>query len=170
VTNDIAVGLRIPLSRAEQLKRQHGCALASLAGDDVIEIPSVGGRPPRESSSQMLVAITEPRVREILELVVNELKSTEYAMRILAGVVLTGGGARLKGVAEVAEDVFGVPARIGVPDRVSGSFDAVVDPAYAAALGTVITSAAEPGGMRMRADHPFVETVHKVREWVDSLL
>lgn len=170
ITNDIAVGLRVPLSRGEQLKRQEGCALASETSDDPIEIPTVGGKPPRESSRQMLAAIIEPRVREIFELVVNELRSTEYSSRTPAGVVLTGGGARLECVSEVAEQVFGTSARIGLPDRVSGSFDAVADPAYAAAVGTVLSTAAASGGSRFRAERPLAETVQRVKQLVDRLL
>lgn len=170
ITNDIAVGLRIPLSRAEQLKRDAGCALVSEATDEAIEIPTVGGRPPRESTAQMLAAIIEPRVREIFELVVSELKSTEYSNRVPAGVVLTGGGARLACVSDVAEEVFGASARIGLPDRVSGSFDAVADPAFAAAVGTVLSTADAVGGSRLRADRPLAETVQRVKQLVDRLL
>ena len=170
ITNDIAVGLRVPLTKAEQLKKEQGCAMAAAATDDAIEIPTVGGRPPRESSHQMLAAIIEPRLREILELVVNELRSTEYGSRTPAGVVLTGGGARLSCVADVAEEIFGAPVRVGLPDRVSGSLDAVVDPGYAAAVGAVASTLAAPGGSRMGGDRPIKETVQKVRQWVDSLL
>ncbi|MFH1501919.1 MAG: cell division protein FtsA [Candidatus Eisenbacteria bacterium] len=170
ITNDIAVGLRVPLSRGEQLKRDEGCALASEAPDDLIEIPTVGGRPPRESSRQMLAAIIEPRAREIFELVVNELRSTEYSTRVPAGVVLTGGGARLECVSDVAEQVFGSSTRIGLPDRVSGSFDAVADPAYAAAVGTVVSTAAYQGGARIRAERPLADTVQRVKQLVDRLL
>jgi cell division protein FtsA len=170
ITNDIAVGLRVPLSRAEQLKRDEGCALVSAAGDDPIDIPTVGGGPARESSRQMLASIIEPRVGEIFELVANELKSTEYSNIIPAGVVLTGGGARLQCVAEVAERFFGTPARIGLPDRVSGSFEAVADPSYAAAVGTVLATADSSGGRRYRAELPLSGTVQKVRQLVDRWL
>jgi cell division protein FtsA len=169
VTNDIAVGLGIPVSRAEQLKRESACAMVSLAEDAVLEIPSVGGRPPRESSLMMLAAIVEPRVREILEMVLNELRSTEYSAKVPAGVVLTGGGARLEGVCEVAEDVFGMPARVGLPGHASGQFGALADPAYAAAVGTTLLAAGSPAG-RVIGERPIAATVQRVRQWVDSLL
>lgn len=170
VTSDIAVGLRLPLAKAEELKKKSGSAVAAGADTSPVEIPSVGGRAPRESSKEMLAAIIEPRVREIFELVANELKATEYWGRFQAGVVLTGGGARLARIADVAEDVFGVPARIGLPGRVSGRFDAVVDPSYAAAVGTILSTAAAPGPRRSRTAMPLAGTVQKMREWVDSLL
>ncbi|MBN2566429.1 MAG: cell division protein FtsA [Candidatus Eisenbacteria bacterium] len=169
ITSDIAVGLRMPIAKAEQLKREWGCASASLAEDTPIRIPTVGGHPPRESSGQILATIIEPRVREILEMVMNEVSSTDYWGRIPAGVVLTGGGARLREISSVAEEVFGVGARIGLPDRVSGHFDAIVDPAHAAAVGMVM-SATDHEAARPRPDKPFAETVQRVRQWVDSLL
>ncbi len=171
VTSDIAVGLRMPLSKAEQLKVHHGCAKAVMVDDAPIDIPSVGGRPPRETSRQMLAAIVEPRVREIFELVASEVRSTEYWGRTPAGVVLTGGGARLEGVAHVAEEVFGVPSRVGLPGRVSGRFDAIADPGQAAVVGVVLSSAdSTTCGGSIRVETPFGETVQKVRQWVDSLL
>jgi len=118
----------------------------------------------------MLAAIIEPRVREILEMAMNEVKSTEYWGRILAGVVLTGGGAKLRGITEVVEDVFGAPARIGLPDQVSGKFEAIGDPAYAAAVGIVSSWSAPAGAGRALRDRPLVDTVQKVKQWVDSLL
>ena len=169
VTNDIAVGLGVPVPKAEQLKRESACAMASLAPDVEIEIPSVGGRPPRQSSVMMLASIVEPRVREILEMVLNELRSSEYSTKVPAGVVLTGGGARLDGVCEVAEDVFGMPARVGLPGRASGQFGALADPAYAAAVGTTLL-ALGPSSGRVVSERPIAATVQRVRQWVDSLL
>ena len=169
ITSDIAVGLRMPIAKAEQIKREFGCASTSMAEDITVELPTVGGHPPRESSGQILATIIEPRVREIFEMVMNEVRSTDYWGRTPAGVVLTGGGAKLREITSVAEEVFGVGARIGLPDRVSGRFDAIVDPAHAASVG-VVMAAAGPSASRPRPDRPFAETVHKVRQWVDSLL
>lgn len=170
ITSDIAVGLRIPLAKAEKLKREHGCARASLAGHTAVDIPSVGGRPPRHSSAQILSSIIEPRVREIFEMALSEAQEAEDFGRIQAGVILTGGGARLSGIVEAAEEVFGMPARVGVPDGVSGFRRVPADPAYAAAVGLVARAAACPGRGRGRRDGAISETVHRVREWVDSLL
>ncbi len=169
ITSDIAVGLRMPIAKAEQVKRASGSASASMAKDEVVEIPTVGGHPPRESSGQTLATIIEPRMREIFDMVMNEVRSTDYWGRIPAGVVLTGGGAKLKDVTVLAEEVFGVGARIGLPDRVSGRFDAIVDPAHSAAVGIVV-SATDPAAAGPHPDKPFAEKVQRVRQWVDSLL
>jgi len=170
VTNDIAVGLRVPVSRAELLKREYGRAKSSLTEDVPIEIPSVGGHPPRLSSAHMLAAIVEPRVREILDMVANEIGSTDYWGRIPAGVVLTGGGARLKGICDVTEEVFGTQARVGLPERVSGLCDAIADPAYAACVGAVLGATRSRRKRRSRADNAIAETFQRVRQWVDNLL
>ncbi len=170
ITNDIAVGLRMPLVKAELLKRKSGCAKMSMIGNSALEIPSVGGRPSRESSTHMLSAIIEPRVREILELALAEVGDTEYWGRTAAGVVLTGGGAKLSGVADVAEDIFGMPARVGLPDRVSGLFDAIADPSHAAVVGVAIAASRAPRRRRRRNDGAVLGTVRKVRQWVDGLL
>ena len=140
-----------------------------MAEDEVVEIPTVGGHPPRECSGQILAAIIEPRMREIFEMVMNEVRSTDYWGRIPAGVVLTGGGAKLRDVTVLAEEVFGVGARIGLPDRVAGRFDAIVDPAHSAAVG-IVMSATGPSASRPRPDKPFADKVHRVRQWVDNLL
>ena len=169
VTSDIAVGLRMPIARAEQIKRESGSTCAAMAEDGIVEIPTVGGHPPRECSGQILAAIIEPRMREIFEMVMNEVRSTDYWGRIPAGVVLTGGGAKLRDVTVLAEEVFGVGARIGLPDRVAGRFDAIVDPAHSAAVG-IVMSATDPAASRPRPDKPFADKVHRVRQWVDSLL
>lgn len=170
ITSDIAVGLRVPVQKAELLKRERGWAKVSMADESPLEIPSTGGRPPRQSSSQMLAAIIEPRARELLEMAMQEVKGTDYWGRMLAGVVLTGGGAKLRGIAEVVEEVFACPARIGLPDRASGKFEAIGDPAYAAAVGIVSSVAAPASAGRALRDRPLAGTVQKVRQWVDSLL
>ncbi len=170
ITNDIAVGLRIPLAKAKLLKHRSGCAKMSMVENSVLEIPSVGGRPPRESSTHMLSAIIEPRIREILELALAEVRDTEYWGRTAAGVVLTGGGAKLRGVTDVAEDVFGLPTRVGLPERVSGLLDATADPSHAAVVGVVIAASRAPRRRRMRNDGALLGTVRRVRQWVDNLL
>ncbi len=138
ITNDIAVGLRTPLDAAEQIKLQLGCAMASLVEqDETIEIPGVGGRASRTVSRHVLAAIIEPRVEEILSVARAELEQLPGTEILAAGIVVTGGTAALRGVAEMAEQVFEMPARIGVPLGVGAMGDLAVDPRFATCVGLV---------------------------------
>jgi cell division protein FtsA len=135
-TNDIAVGLRAPIPDAEKVKKKHGCALASLVSDDeAVEIPSVGGRKPRQISRHILAAIIEPRAQEVFQLVREEIARAGYEKSLNSGVVLTGGGSLLEGMPEVAEQIFDLPVRRGVPQDVGGLTDVVASPIYATAVG-----------------------------------
>ncbi len=138
VTNDISVGIRTPIGEAERIKMKYGCAKTALVRDDeTIEVPSVGGRPPRVLSRQLLSEIIEPRIEELFSLVKREIIKTGYENMIASGLVITGGTADMDGVVEVAEEVMGLPARLGVPRDVGGLVDVVSSPAYATALGLV---------------------------------
>jgi len=121
-SNDIAVGLRTTIPEAERLKREQGCAIASMADqDNVFEIVGMGSRQPRAIAQQVLSDILQPRAEEIIHFVRNEIRSAGYERQAGAGVVLTGGGSMLKGFAELAEEVLDLPVRIGIT---SGIFDA----------------------------------------------
>jgi cell division protein FtsA len=136
VTNDIAIGLRTPLDAAEQVKLSQGCALASFVDrDEAIEIPGVGGRAARTVSRHVLAAIIEPRIEEILTLARAEVERLQGMDILAAGIVVTGGTAMLRGVAEMAEQVFEMPARIGVPLYVGAMSDMAVDPRFATCVG-----------------------------------
>jgi cell division protein FtsA len=138
ITNDIAIGLRTPLDAAEQIKVRYGCALASLVGsEENLEIPGVGGRPARAVSLQVLAAIIEPRVEEILTLARDEVARLQGADILAAGIVLTGGSAGLRGISELAERVFEMPARVGLPRSAGGIADLAGDARHATALGLV---------------------------------
>jgi len=135
-TNDIAVGLRTPIPDAERIKKKHGCALSSLVRDDeVIDVPSVGGRKPRTLSRQILCEILQPRTEEIFTLVYEDIQRAGLETSINAGVVLCGGGAILEGVREVAEQVFDLPVRRGIPAGIGGLVDVVASPNFATAIG-----------------------------------
>jgi cell division protein FtsA len=139
VTSDIALGLRTPMQKAEELKIAHGCATASRVGADYeISVPGVGGRPPRAVSRQLLTAIIEPRLEEILTLAHREFKRSDYADLLGAGVVLTGGTSLLEGAADLAEGVFGHPVRVGAPLGVEGVTTPVDDPRLATAVGLAL--------------------------------
>lgn len=138
VSNDISVGIRTPISEAERIKIKYGCSKTSLVRDDeTIEVPSVGGRPSRVLSRQILSEIIEPRVEELFTLVKREIVKTGYEDMIASGLVLTGGTSIMEGVVEIAEEVMGLPARRGIPQNVSGLVDVVSSPMYAAAVGLV---------------------------------
>ena len=136
VTNDIAVALRTPTQFAEELKIKYACALAQLASaSETIEVPSVGERPPRRLARQTLAEVIEPRYEELLSLVQAELRRSGYEDLIAAGVVLTGGSSKMEGLVELAEEVFHVPVRLGVPQAVTGLADVVRNPVYATGVG-----------------------------------
>jgi len=139
LTNDIAVGLRTPSKEAEQIKIGHGSCLNSLVDkDQMIEVPSVGGRKPRLLSRHILSEILEPRVEEIFTLIDQEIERTGLKELLASGVVITGGSALLPGIAEIADQVFQLPARIGYPQRISGLVDVVSGPMFATAVGLVL--------------------------------
>jgi cell division protein FtsA len=140
-TNDIAVGLRTPIPEAERIKREDGCASRSVMtaeeAAELIEVPSVGGRAPRVVSRQILCDILEPRAEEILSHVQEEIKNAGFDRQLSSGIVITGGGAMLNGIVEVAEQVFNAPVRLGLPNGFDGLVDEVAQPLYAAAVGLV---------------------------------
>lgn len=141
-TNDLAVGLRTPIPEAEKIKRRHGCALAALLRDDAsIEIASVGDRPPRTIFARMLTDILEPRAQELLALIRDDLQRAGLLGQIPAGFVLAGGGARLDGLVEMAEQSFHLPVRIAEPKGLLGLPEQVAQPEYATAIGLVLYGA-----------------------------
>lgn len=141
-TNDIAFGLRTPIPEAERIKRRYGCAsrtlMTSERASEMIEVPSVGERPSRSLSQQLLCDILEPRAEELLSQVREEIRSSGFDRQLSSGVVLTGGGALLEGIVEVAEQVFDAPVRVAGPYDVGGPSDEVRQPGYAAAVGLAL--------------------------------
>ncbi len=136
VTNDIAMALRTPTQFAEEIKIKYACALTQLAGaDETINVPSVGERPPRELSRQALAEVVEPRYDELFTLIQAELRRSGFEELIAAGIVLTGGTSKMEGVVELAEEIFHMPVRLGVPQSVRGMSDVVRNPIYATGVG-----------------------------------
>ena len=135
-TNDLAVGLRAPIPDAERLKRQSGCALISMAQDEgTVDVPSVGGRKPQTVSLRVVAEILQPRAEEIFTLIQQEVARAGFDRAINAGVVLSGGGAILPGIVEVAEQVFDLPVRVGLPQGAQGLGEPGPAPLYATAVG-----------------------------------
>jgi cell division protein FtsA len=136
ITNDISVGLRTPIAEAEKIKIQYGCALASLVSpDDTIEVPGVGGRKPRILSRRLLAEIIEPRVEEMFKLIHTEIQKSGFADILSGGVVITGGSTLLEGMPELAEYVFEMPVKRGIPSGIGGLRDVVNSPKFATGVG-----------------------------------
>lgn len=139
VTNDIAVALRTPTQHAEEIKIKYACALKQLArADETIEVPSVGERPARQLARQTLVEVVEPRYEELLMLVQEELRRSGFEEMLAAGVVLTGGSSKVEGLIELAEEVFHLPVRLGVPQHVGGLVEVVRNPIHATGVGLLL--------------------------------
>jgi cell division protein FtsA len=170
LTNDIAVGLRTPTGEAEKIKTRFGCAMTALIKDDeTIEVPSVGGRPPRILSRQLLAEIIEPRAEEIFGLVSREIKRTGHEEMVASGVVITGGTAILEGMTEVAERVLDLPVRRGVPTSVGGLVDIVRSPMYATGVGLILHAMKTRGKRdpkRFSNDRLFQKVAGRMRGWI----
>ena len=171
VTNDIAVGLRTPTGEAERIKCRYGCACTELVEEDeTIEVPSVGGRKPRILSRQVLSEIIEPRMEEIFTLVKNELKHIGYDETLLAaGIVVTGGAAIMKGVPELAERIFDLPVRRGMPTNIGGLVDVVNSPIYSTGVGLVqygMEFDALSTFQKTSEEHLFPKILARMKQWL----
>jgi cell division protein FtsA len=181
ITQDIAAGLRTSVQEADKIKRRHGCALVSMVGDgDVLEVPGVGPRAPREVQRRFLAEIIEPRVEEILLQAHQELTASGCLELAASGVVLTGGSAQLEGMCEIAEDIFGMPVRRGVPGTgaavatrggialASGGFATMIgDPKFATAVGLVLYGAShEPVVLPTQPREERPSLVRRFGEWM----
>jgi cell division protein FtsA len=138
VTNDVAAGLRTPMGEAERLKRNFGCALGRMVADEEeVEVPGVGGHPPRRAARRVLSDIIEPRVEEIFALVRKRIEDTGMLEQLSAGAVLTGGAVLLEGMSEFAEEILGMPVRLGYPVGIKGITQLVQGPQFATGVGLV---------------------------------
>lgn len=139
ITNDIALALRTPLKDAEDVKIAHGCALRQLAGvHDMLEVPSVGERGPRQMSRQLLADVIEPRVLELYEMVQAELRRSGFEELMRSGIVITGGSAAMQGMVELGEEVFHMPVRLGLPQYEGGLSDVMYNARYATGVGLLL--------------------------------
>lgn len=142
VTSDIAHMMRTPTANAEELKVRYACALAQLAhAEETIQVPSVGDRPPRRMARQALADTVQARYEEIFEMVQDSLRSSGHEELVGAGIVLVGGAARMEGALELAEELFHMPVRLGVPQHVSGLVDVVANPGNATGVGLLVHGA-----------------------------
>jgi len=138
VTADISAGLRTPMGEAERIKRNFGCALGRMVGDEEeIEVPGVGGHSPRRTARRVLSDIIEPRVEEIFAVLRKRIEDTGLLEQLSAGVVLTGGAVLLDGMTDFAEEILGMPVRLGMPIGVRGITQLVAGPQFATGVGLV---------------------------------
>lgn len=138
ITNDIAIAVRTPMQSAEDIKKRYACALRQLApADESIEVQSVGDRPTRKLSKQSLADVVEPRVEELFELIRTDLRRNGYEHLIRSGIVLTGGSSKMDGMIELAEEIFHVPVRLGMPKYLGGLSEVVKNPIYSTGVGLV---------------------------------
>jgi cell division protein FtsA len=139
MTNDVAVAFRTPTQSAEDIKIKHGCALGQLADPrEVVEVPGVDGREPRQLSAQTLAEVLNPRVEELYKLVLNELRRSGMEEMIASGIVITGGSAMMRGMVELGEEIFHMPVRVGMPRYVGGLSEVISNPRYATGVGLVL--------------------------------
>ncbi len=168
ITNDIAVGLRTPIESAEIIKKGYGCCYGEFVNsDENIEVPGIGGRKPKLLPRTLLVDIVEPRVEELFLLIKREIKKSGYYDSLGSGIVLTGGTVLMEGMVELAEEVFELPVRIGIPDSLGALSEAVRSPLYSTSVGLIIYG----GKHIVRREFPlkggkvFDNTFKRMREW-----
>ena len=174
ITTDLAFGLHTTLPEAERLKKAHGCAYSSLVGmHETIEVRSPGERESQTRMRMEICDIIEPRVEEMLQMVLQEIKQSGYADSATAGVVLTGGTALLPGLVELAEEVFRLPARCGIPTNIGGLVEMVNSPMYATGVGLLQFAVKQHHYGRFQKftdDHLFGKIYHRMHDWFSEFL
>lgn len=168
VTRDIAAMFRTPTQAAEEIKIKHGCALPQLLQrDEEIEVPSTGDHPPRRISRQAMSEVIRARYEELFrDFISRELHRSGFYDRIAGGVVLTGGAARMHGVIELAEEIFEVPVRLGLPQNVRGMTDIARNPVYSTGVGLLMFGRDHLPGDRGDLDRGGIgQALSRVMHW-----
>ncbi len=163
-TNDLAIGTRTPIDKAEKIKRQYGCGTDPNFKNQNIEIPTVGGKKMRVISVSLLADILKPRAEEIFDMVKRKIEDEGFENKINAGVVLTGGSAYLSGLLEIADDIFAAPVRVGNPFGIGGLIDKVNTPEFATSLGLIKYGLIDMKDRGMIKDKP-AGFFHKLKEY-----
>lgn len=172
-TNDIAIGLRTPQESAEIIKKRYGTASTkSDYLDEVIEVPSIGNRPDRMLKRKILAEILEPRVRETFEMIAHEIGRVRLTELLTSGIVITGGSSLLPGMVEIAEEVLGLPVRLGIPRGVGGLMDVVKSPIYATAVGLVLYGAKHCGQrhFRNKDENIYMKVRRRMSAWLHDMI
>lgn len=169
VTNDLAIGLRTTVEQAEDLKLMHGAALASMVdAEEMIPVAGVAGRTPRDISVNVLASIIEPRMEEILSLAARELKKILRPDQLTAGLVLTGGGAMLRGTVELAEQLFDMPVRLGEVSAFDHIPEDLATARYATVLGLGVYGAGHEPQSGGRASGSVRGIFRKIENWISK--
>ena len=173
ITRDLAVGLRTPRLAAEQIKQKYALAMASLVDEDgVVEVADVGGRRARMIDRSYIAEIVQARLEEVITLLKREIDESGYADHLAAGVVLTGGCANMEGIAELGEQIFNMPTRIGVPFGITGLSDSVADPIFATGVGLILYDLPEGGRFHEGVESDAV-IFHKIfsqmKSWMENI-
>jgi len=172
-TNDIAIGLRTPQQSAEEIKKRYGTASPNADYlNEEIEVPSIGNRPDRLLKRQILAEILSPRVKETFELITREINNSGLMELLASGIVITGGSSLLPGITEVAEEITGLPARLGVPKGVGGLMDVVKSPTYATAVGLVLYGSknGERKHFMNKSENIYIKIRRKVSDWFNDII
>lgn len=171
-TNDIAIGLRTPQQSAEDIKKRYGTANIRMDhADAIIEVPSIGNRPDRMIKRHIIAEILEPRVRETFELIASEIERVRLTELLASGIVVTGGSSLLPGLIDVAEDVIGLPVRLGVPRGVGGLMDVVKSPIYATAVGLVLFGAEnEQRHFKAKDENMYAKVKRRMSAWLNDMI
>ena len=168
ITNDIAMALRTPTKDAEDLKRGYGCALRQLADpQQMIEVPGVGERGPRQMSRQTLAEVIEPRVEELYSLVQAELRRSGFEDLLSSGIVITGGTSLMQGMVELGEEVFHMPVRLGIPDYKGGLAEVVRNPRFSTGVGLLLIGLQQQQRRELvkMQSGSFQSIVEKMKTW-----
>jgi cell division protein FtsA len=170
VTSDLSILLKTPVEAAEKLKQEAGCCYLDLVHEEeTVSIPGVGGRSPLIRSRREIVEIIQPRMSEMLALAKEQAEEKGYFKTLGGGVVLTGGGALLPGTQELAQQVFGLPARIGLPVRLPGLTEEVASPVFATAIGLLLYGSQKAGGAapgRSRRPPGVKGALDRMKDWL----
>ncbi|HHJ52434.1 MAG TPA: cell division protein FtsA [Caldithrix abyssi] len=170
VTSDLSQGLRTSMEQAEDIKIKYGIAMQSLLEqDELIRVPGVAGRAPREISRSVISAIIQPRMEEMFQLALREMEKSDVFDTMGAGIVLTGGASLLEGTAELAEQVMGMPVKIGIPIVKGGLVEIVRSPIYATGVGLIYYALRHGSKTRDDDDGGFPWIMRRLKEIFENL-
>lgn len=168
IDRDISLGLSIPIMDSRSIKERHGCAYAdSVQSDEIIEIPSVGGRPARKILKKDLALIIEPRLEEIFSQIKKAINRSGYRDRIHGGAVITGGTVNIEGSQEIAEKVLEMPVRKGIPGHLNGLADHLSNPMYSTGVGLILYGVRSNGNafMKIKEENLVTKVFDSMRNW-----